>query len=85
MEARFSDQESYDGPSLSHEVWVADFTYIKIDGDFMYFSTVMDLHTRKIVGIEVSKRRNVDMVLNTIKKGIIPFDPFSGLNPKVKF
>ncbi|WP_330178151.1 DDE-type integrase/transposase/recombinase [Candidatus Vondammii sp. HM_W22] len=36
----------------------------------MYFSIVMDLHTRKIVGIEVSKKRNVDMMLNTIKKAL---------------
>ena len=62
--------ENYDGPTRPHEIWVADFTYVKIRNVFMYFSTVMDLYTRKIVGIEISKRRNADMVLNTIKKAL---------------
>jgi transposase InsO family protein len=62
--------ENHDGPTRPHEIWVADFTYVKIGGDFKYFSTVMDLFSRKIVGIEISRTRNADMVLNTIRKAL---------------
>ena len=33
-----------------NHIWVADFTYIKFQGKFIYLSTVMDLFTREIIG-----------------------------------
>ena len=54
----------------ANEVWVADFTYAKVAGKFVYFSTVMDLYTRKLLGKKISKQRNSNMVLQTIKEAI---------------
>ena len=54
----------------ANEVWVADFTYAKVAGKFVYFSTVMDLYTRKILGKKISAQRNSKMVLQTIKEAI---------------
>jgi transposase InsO family protein len=62
--------EGYEGPSRPHEVWVADFTYMKQGGSFKYLSVVMDLYTRKIVGMEVSKTRDAEMVLKTLRKAL---------------
>jgi len=57
-------------PGQPNEVWVADFTYAKVAGNFVYFSTVMDLYTRKILGSSVSKQRNGELILKTIKHAI---------------
>lgn len=54
----------------ANEVWVADFTYAKVAGKFVYFSTVMDLYTRKILGKKVSQQRNGKMVFLTLKEAI---------------
>jgi putative transposase len=63
--------ENHPGPSKRHEIWVADFTY---------FSTVMDLCTRKILGSTISSQRNADMALVTLKKAI---KSASGRCPKI--
>jgi transposase InsO family protein len=62
--------ERIEGPERPHEIWVADFTYVKVGAVFHYFSTIMDLYTRKIVGYEVSKERNADMVLKSLRKAL---------------
>jgi transposase InsO family protein len=62
--------EAYEGPTRPHEIWVADFTYIKLSGDFKYLSVVMDLYTRKIVGMEISSKRDAAMVLRTVRKAL---------------
>lgn len=60
----------YSGPVRPNEVWVADFTYAKVKGEFFYFSTVMDLYTRKILGCKISKQRNGALVLDSIKEAL---------------
>lgn len=51
------------------EKWVADITYIptKKNG-WCYLSSIMDLHTRKIISHTFSKRMTVDCVLQTLNK-----------------
>lgn len=60
----------YAGPTRCHEVWVADFTYTRIKGQFVYVSTIMDLYSRKIVGYHVSTKRSADLVKTTLAKAI---------------
>ena len=70
----------YNGPKKPHEVWVADFTYIKQGKGFKYFSTVMDLFSRKIVGKVISHQRNADLVSATIRKAL---KAHPGKRPKI--
>ena len=72
--------ENHPSPSKRHEIWVADFTYTKVKGQFIYFSTIMDLYTRKILGSTISSQRNADMALITLKKAI---KAASGRCPKI--
>jgi len=37
-------------PSMPHQVWVCDLTYIRTDTGFLYLSLVTDAYSRKIVG-----------------------------------
>ena len=62
--------ERHDVPKRPHEVWVADFTYMKQGDSFNYLSAVMDLYTQKIVGMEMSKRCDAEMELSTVRKAL---------------
>jgi transposase InsO family protein len=57
-------------PTRCHAVWVADFTYTRIKGQFVYLSTIMDLYSRKIVGYHISKTRTAALVKTTLAKAI---------------
>lgn len=48
-------------------VWVTDFTYIKWQGKFIYLATVMDLFTREIVGSNISRFHNKELVLGAVE------------------
>ncbi|WXG55164.1 MAG: IS3 family transposase [Candidatus Sedimenticola sp. (ex Thyasira tokunagai)] len=55
-------------PKNPHEVWVADFTYTRHHGQFVYFSVIMDLCTRQLVGEEISRTRDADLIVRTFQK-----------------
>jgi len=44
-------------------VWVSDFTYIKFNERFIYMATIMDMYTREIVGIAVSRFHDKNLVM----------------------
>lgn len=44
-------------------VWVSDFTYIKFQGRFIYLATIMDMYTREIIGMAISRFHNQNLVL----------------------
>jgi transposase InsO family protein len=44
-------------------VWVSDFTYIKYKGRFIYVATIMDMFTREIVGIAISRYHNRNLIM----------------------
>ena len=67
-----------DIPSHENHIWVSDFTHWDFQGKKVYMATVMDLFTRKIVGVSVYTTHAVQLVLSSL---------FSALNknsrPKV--
>jgi transposase InsO family protein len=54
-------------PSSLDEVWVADTTYLKIEGCWMYLATVVDLFSRPILGWSVSASNDADLVCQTLR------------------
>ncbi|MGM0304069.1 hypothetical protein IGI66_003734 [Enterococcus sp. AZ048] len=51
------------------EKWVADITYIPTKkNSWCYLSSIMDLHTKKIISYTFSKRMTVDCVIQTLNK-----------------
>lgn len=50
-------------PICPNVVWVSDFTYIKFMGRFIYLATIMDMYTREIIGIAVSRFHNRNLVM----------------------
>lgn len=55
-------------PERPHEVWVADFTYTRHGGEYVYLSVIMDLCSRELVGEEISKTRDADLIVRTFNK-----------------
>jgi len=51
-------------PMYENHIWCADFTYIPFQGRFVYVATVIDLFTRKIVGLSVYTTHAVQLVLS---------------------
>lgn len=50
-------------PVAPNIVWVSDFTYIKYQGRFIYMATIMDMYTREIIGIAISRFHNQNLVM----------------------
>lgn len=53
-------------PVLPNIIWVTDFTYIKYQGKFLYLAVIMDLCTREILGVNISRYHNKDLVLSAL-------------------
>lgn len=53
------------------QVWVADTTYLKIRSGWLYLATVMDLHSRRIVGWSVSDRNDADLVCEAMRNATL--------------
>ena len=57
-------------PMYENHIWCADFTYIPHQGRFVYVATVIDLFTRKIVGLSVYTNHAVGLVLSAFMNAI---------------
>ncbi|MHB8710333.1 MAG: IS3 family transposase [Minisyncoccota bacterium] len=51
-------------PSYENHIWATDFTYIPFQGRFVYVATVLDLYTRKVVGLSVYTTHAVQLTLS---------------------
>lgn len=45
-----------------NQLWVADFTHIRIDAGTLYLACVLDVFSRVIVGWKISEVQNIDLV-----------------------
>lgn len=57
-------------PSYENHIWVSDFTRIYFKNVVVYLCTVMDLYTRKIVGLSVYTTHAVQLVLSAFMSAI---------------
>ena len=57
-------------PTKQHQLWCSDLSYIKFQGRFWYLTTIEDIFTRQIVGVNIGKYHNSELVLETIKQAI---------------
>ncbi|MCX6706164.1 MAG: IS3 family transposase [Candidatus Woesebacteria bacterium] len=54
-------------------VWVSDFTYLKYKDRFLYLATIMDLWDREIIGVNISRFHNKELILGAFEDGISKF------------
>lgn len=53
-----------------NNIWVSDFTYIRYQGKFFYLATIIDLFTREVVGINISRHNNQELVLGALEDAL---------------
>ena len=57
-------------PLIPNIIWVADFTYIKYRGRFIYVATVMDFVTREVLGVSISRFHDTNLVLKALMDAV---------------
>ena len=55
------------------QIWVSDFTYIKYKQRFLYLATIMELKSREIIGVNISRFHNKVLVLGAFEEAITKF------------
>lgn len=72
-------EQNFDTTTIN-EKWVADITYIHTLRDgWCYLASILDLHTKKIVGYSFSKSMTTELVLQALKNAIDVQQPDEGL------
>ncbi len=61
------------------EVWVADITYIRTDEGWLYLASVLDLHSRLVVGWSMKDTLRVELTLDALDMALKVRDPATGL------
>jgi len=62
-------------PVRPGQIWVSDFTYLRYQERFIYLATIMDLFTREIVGWNVSRFHNGELVLGALEMALKTHQP----------
>lgn len=56
-----------------NQVWATDFTYIRYRDRFIYLATIIDLYTREVVGINISRFHNKELVLGALEDALTTY------------
>lgn len=64
-----------DPPKRRNEVWVGDVTYIRVGSSWNYLCTVMDLHTREIIGWHFAKALDGVLVREALLMALADNEP----------
>ncbi|WP_152911910.1 IS3 family transposase [Enterococcus sp. RIT-PI-f] len=55
-----------------NQKWVTDITYIETKkDDWCYLSTILDLHSRKIIGYSLEKSMDTELIIDTLKDVVL--------------
>lgn len=57
-------------PTVSNQIWVSDFTYLRHNERFIYLATIMDLYSREIVGFNVSRFHNQELTSGALEDAL---------------
>ncbi|MBG0969491.1 DDE-type integrase/transposase/recombinase [Bacillus sp. SRB3LM] len=54
--------------SRPNKKWKTDITYLNVNGQRLYLSDIKDLYNNEIFAYEISRRNDLKLVLDTLKK-----------------
>jgi transposase InsO family protein len=61
------------------QLWVADITYIRLAGEFVFLAVVLDAFSRKVVGWSLDRSLKAGLAVTALRKGIEDRRPPAGL------
>jgi transposase InsO family protein len=62
-----------------NQLWVADITYIRLAGEFVYLAVVLDAYSRKVVGWALDRTMTASLPVAALKQAIAQRQPPPGL------
>ena len=62
-----------------NEAWVSDITYILTQEGWVYCAMILDLFSRKIVGLAIDSRMTAELVLRALRQALIHRKPPAGI------
>ena len=54
-----------------NQLWVADITYIRLRGEFVYLAVVLDAYSRRVIGWELSRRIDTALTLSALRMALL--------------
>jgi len=64
-----------------NRIWVADITYIRTLGGWVYLAIILDLFSRRIVGYQTSTSIDTNLVLKALDNALQQHRPSAGPRP----
>jgi transposase InsO family protein/putative hemolysin len=61
------------------QLWVADITYIRLRGEFVYLALVLDAFSRRVVGWELGRTLTARLALMALERAVAERHPAAGL------
>jgi transposase InsO family protein len=62
-----------------NQLWVADITYLRLQGEFVYLAVILDAFSRKVVGWELDRKMTCALTKTALERAIASRQPAPGL------
>jgi putative transposase len=66
-------------PTAINQLWSADITYIRTWEGWLYLASVMDCHSRRIVGWALAEHLHAELVVDALAMAVAHRRPDAGL------
>ena len=70
--------QKFEAP-MPNQIWVSDITYIRTGEGWLYLAAIMDLFSRRIVGLAMSDRIDTDLIRKAFRQAVCHRAPKPGL------
>ena len=66
-------------PSAVNQLWVADLTYIRLRGEFVYLAVLLDAYSRRVIGWALGRTLRAELTLAALRMALGQREPALGL------
>lgn len=66
-------------PTAPNQLWVADITYLRLRGEFVYLAVVLDVYSRRVVGWALREEIDTHLTLEALRMALATRDVVPGL------